>query len=203
MRILHGLPQVPCTYVQTKKGAEQEVRSAIDRGQDAVIMYPGFLLGPWDWKPSSARMILDLRRGAPPARSFWGVFDLRCSRRCAGVLEAVEQSTLGAVVSYYAGENWTYFQLWTEIASRLKRSKPWFAMRPPGRWLIGTVGDLLAKFSADESVINSAALRMGAQYHWYSSQRALDSFGYQSRPASESLDDTIAWLREQGKLDRS
>lgn len=197
-----GLPPIPCTYVQTKKGAEQEVRSAIDRGQDAVIVYPGFLLGPWDWKPSSARMILDLRRGAPPLAPSGGcsICDARDVAR--GVLEAAERAPRGGRF-ILAGENWTYFELWTEIASRLKRSKPWFAMRPPGRWLVGSVGDLLAKFSADEPVINSAALRMGAQYHWYSSQRAFDCFGYQSRPASESLDDTIAWLREHGKLDRS
>ena len=198
----HGLPQVPCTYVQTKKGAEQEVRSAIDRGQDAVIVYPGFLLGPWDWKPSSAQMILELRRGAPPLAPSGGCSICDARDVAQGILQAIEKAPRGGRY-ILAGENWTYFQLWSEIATRLKQSKPWLSMRPPGRWLIGTIGDLLAKFSANEPVFNSAALRMGAQYHWYSSQRARDCFGYQSRPASESLDDTIAWLREHGKLDPS
>lgn len=197
-----GLPQIPCTYVLTKKKAEREGLAAIERGQDVVIVYPGFMLGPWDWKPSSARMIIDLSRGAPPLAPSGGCSVCDARDVASGILQAIEKAPRGGRY-ILAGENWTYFRLWTEIASRLNRSKPWFAMRTPGRWLIGTIGDVIGRFSAQEPVFNSASLRMGSQFHWYSSQRARDGFGYQSRPVSETLDDTIAWLREHGKLDRS
>ena len=32
-------------------------------GLDAVIVNPGFMLGPWDWKPSSGRMLLEVAQG--------------------------------------------------------------------------------------------------------------------------------------------
>jgi dihydroflavonol-4-reductase len=194
-----GNPQIPCTYVVTKKRGEAEAISAIERGQDAVIVYPGYMLGPWDWTPSSGRMILELSRGVPPLAPSGGcsVCDAR------DVADAILRALVGAPRGeryILAGENWTYLRLWSEIATRLDRRKPWFAMRPPGRWVIGTVGDCLGAFSKQEPVFNSAALRMGSQFHWYSSDRARKTLGYESRPATESLEDAIAWLRQQGKL---
>ncbi|MFO0012249.1 MAG: NAD-dependent epimerase/dehydratase family protein [Planctomycetota bacterium] len=194
-----GLPQIPSTYVVTKKAAEREVLSAVDRGQDALVVYPGFMLGPWDWKPSSGRMILELRRGAPPLAPSGGCSVCDARDVAQAILHAMACAPRGGRY-ILAGENWTYFRLWSEIADRLHQRKPWLAMRPPGRWLIGAVGDCVAKFTKDEPVFNSAALRMGAQFHWYSSQRACDGIGYRPRPAAEVLDDAIAWLREYGIL---
>jgi dihydroflavonol-4-reductase len=194
-----GLPQVPSTYVVTKREAEREVLSAIGRGQDVVIVYPGFMLGPWDWKPSSGRMILELRHGAPPVAPSGGCSICDARDVSHAILSAMNQAVRGDRF-ILAGENWTYFQLWSEIASRLGQRKPWFAMRSPGRWVIGTLGDLLGRMMTQEPIFNSAALRMGSQYHWYSSQHAHTSLGYRSRPAAQSLDDTIAWLREYGML---
>ena len=33
------------------------------QGLDAVIVNPGFMLGPWDWKPSSGRILLKVANG--------------------------------------------------------------------------------------------------------------------------------------------
>lgn len=194
-----GYPQIPCTYVVTKKKGEAEAISAIQRGQDAVIVYPGYMLGPWDWTPSSGRMILELSRGVPALAPSGGCSVCDARDVADAILRALISAPRGERY-ILAGENWTYLRLWSEIATRLDRRKPWFAMRPPGRWVIGKVGDCLGAFSKDEPVFNSAALRMGAQFHWYSSDRARASLGYESRPATQSLEDAIAWLRQQGKL---
>ena len=55
---------VECPYVVTKREAERAVLDEVDRGLDAVIINPVFMLGPWDWKPSSGRMLLRWRRAA-------------------------------------------------------------------------------------------------------------------------------------------
>jgi dihydroflavonol-4-reductase len=194
-----GDPQVPCTYVLSKKGAEQQALDAINRGSDVVIVYPGFMLGPWDWKPSSGRMILDLSGGAPPMAPPGGCSVCDARDVAHATLKALTDAPKGGRY-ILAGENWTYFRLWSEIASRFQSRKPWIAMRPPGRWLIGTIGDTITKITGHEPIFNSATLRMGAQYHWYSSQRAALALGYHSRPASQSLDETIDWFRENGML---
>jgi hypothetical protein len=50
--------------VVTKLGeAEAVVQEEISRGLDAVIVNPVYMIGPWDWKPSSGRMLLEVGAG--------------------------------------------------------------------------------------------------------------------------------------------
>src|SRR6476646_10824238 len=62
--------EICCAYVTTKREAEQLVLEEVAQGLDAVIVNPGFMLGPWDWKPSSGKMLLKMAAGwgllAPP-----------------------------------------------------------------------------------------------------------------------------------------
>ena len=46
-------PNVPCPYVLSKQAGERAVRAEMEKGLDAVIVQPGLMFGPWDWKPSS------------------------------------------------------------------------------------------------------------------------------------------------------
>ena len=59
-------PNIPCTYVVSKLAGEQAVRCQIAAGLDAVIVHPGLMFGPWDWKPSSGRMLLQVARSFTP-----------------------------------------------------------------------------------------------------------------------------------------
>jgi dihydroflavonol-4-reductase len=194
-----GDGQIPCTYVVTKRAAEAEARAAIDLGQDVVITYPGFMLGPWDWKPSSGRMILDLSRGAPPLVPPGGCSLCDARDVAAGVLRAAKQAHRGGRY-ILAGENWTYFQLWSEIVSRFAKRKPLMTMRSPGRAVVGALGDLAGRLTGSEPIVNSAAIQMAAQFHWYSSQRAIEALGYTPRPGAQAIDDAIVWFREHGYL---
>ncbi|NDC53838.1 MAG: NAD-dependent epimerase/dehydratase family protein [Planctomycetia bacterium] len=80
-----------CPYVVTKREAERAVLDEIGRGLDAVIVNPVYMIGPWDWKPSSGRMLLEVGAGkglfAPPgANDFVDVRDV-----AEGILAALER----------------------------------------------------------------------------------------------------------------
>ena len=60
-------PNVPCPYVLSKQAAERSVREQIERGLDASIVHPGLMFGPWDWKPSSGRMLIEVVQRFTPA----------------------------------------------------------------------------------------------------------------------------------------
>jgi nucleoside-diphosphate-sugar epimerase len=86
---------IPCPYVVTKRGAEQALLELVAEGLDAVIVNPVYMFGPWDWKPSSGRMILEVARGyallAPPGgNDFADVRDV-----AAGILKAAERGKRG------------------------------------------------------------------------------------------------------------
>ncbi|MFM8890185.1 MAG: NAD-dependent epimerase/dehydratase family protein [Planctomycetia bacterium] len=65
-----------CPYVVTKREAEAVVLEEVERGLDAVIVNPVYMIGPWDWKPSSGRMLLEVGAGrglfAPVTRQSTG-----------------------------------------------------------------------------------------------------------------------------------
>ena len=72
---------IECPYVLTKRMAESAVLAQVERGLDAVIVNPVYMIGPWDWKPSSGRMLLEVGDGkgllAPPgANDFVDVRDV-------------------------------------------------------------------------------------------------------------------------------
>jgi dihydroflavonol-4-reductase len=195
-----GDGQVPCTYVVSKRSAEQEVRQAIQQGIDAVIVYPGFMLGPWDWKPSSGRMIMDLRKGAPPLAPSGGCSICDPRDVADAILQAIAKAPGGSRY-ILAGENWTYFQLWREITKQFGARAPWTFLRRPGQIAAGSIGDLLGKLTGKEPLVNSAAIAMSSQYHWYSSQLAIDQLDYRIRPVDASIADAIDWMRQQKMFD--
>lgn len=194
-----GDGQVPCTYVTSKRLGETFVREQIDEGGDVVIVHPGFMLGPWDWKPSSGEIVLQLQQHFTPLVPMGGV--CLCDPRdvAAGVLSALENGVTGR---HYilGGENWTHFRLWRAISQALGRPAPWCPIGPLGPRALGVIADGFVRCGMQERQVNGAAVRIASQCHFYDSRRAMDELGYRNRSSSESIGDAIAWFRKAGKL---
>jgi dihydroflavonol-4-reductase len=186
--------QVPCSYVNSKRAGVDEVQRGVERGLNAVIVHPGFMLGPWDWKPSSGRMIVEVgRRWRPIAPS--GGCSVCDSRDVAAATIAAMNAEVQSGRQYLlTGENWRYVDLWIEMAKRMGTRVPILAAGPLQRWIGATAGDFLSMVRA-ETDFNSAGVKMSSQYHWYDCSRARSELGYQTRDVQESLDDAVAWIK--------
>lgn len=197
-----GDGQIPSTYVVTKRAGEAAVEREIEAGLHASIVHPGFMLGPWDWKPSSGRMLLEVTRRPAPLVPRGGCSVCDARDVADGVLAALERGSRGR---HYvlAGENWTYFQLWRHFAALSGRRGPVRIMRPRFAFLLGRAADLCGWIARREGDLNSAAIATGQQFHWYHSDRALVELGYRSRPALESIQDAAEWFRQHGYWDRA
>ncbi len=193
-----GDGRIACNYVTSKTASERLAIEAAAAGQNVVIVHPGFMLGPWDWKPSSGRMIQALQGFAPLAPSGGcSVCDPRDVSEA--ILNAIDRGVSGR---HYilAGENMLYLDLWRRICHALGKSGPLTYLRTPGRFLAGAIGDAISKFMHGELDINSAAIAMASQTQWYSSQRAMNELGYRARPADDSIRDAVQWLRQNNML---
>lgn len=189
---------VPCTYVVTKREGECAVLQSIAQGLDAVIVNPGLMFGPWDWKPSSGRMLLEVAKGrarlAPPgANSYCDARDV-----AAGILAALDQGRTGQRY-ILAGENLEYLGVLNSLAEITGARPPWrTAIRPTMR-MIGRFGDLHARLTRRESQVNSAATTMAMLPKNYSSALAERELGYHSRGLRESASDAWTWLKQSGR----
>ncbi len=193
-----GDGRIPCNYVVTKMAAERQAVEAAATGQHVVIVHPGFMLGPWDWKPSSGRMIQALQGFAPLSPS--GGCSVCDPRDVAeAILNAIDRGVSGR---HYilAGENMMYLDLWRRICSALGKKGPITSMRTPARVVASFVGDAVSKCIRGETDINSAAIAMASQTQWYNSRRAIEELGYRPRPADESIRDAVQWLRQHHLL---
>lgn len=189
--------QVPCPYVITKREAEQVVLDEVAAGLNATIVNPAFMLGPWDWKPSSGRMLLHVARGwalaAPLGRNnYCDVRDV-----AAGVLAAAERGTIGRRY-ILGGELLTYFQAWRILAEVTSSRRPIFPAGPLVRVAAGTAGDLWARVTGNEPDVNSAATAISAQRRKFSSARAAAELGYRPRPMREAAEAAWQWFQEHG-----
>lgn len=189
--------KVPCSYVVSKREAEQAIREEVARGTDAVIVNPGFMLGPWDWKPSSGRMLLEVARRFTPLAPTGGMSVCDVRDVATGILAAMQRAATGEQY-ILAGHNMRYRDVWNLFAEVTGGRKPWFPAGPMLRVIGGGFGDLRTKLTGREPDVNSAAVRMSSQYHFYSSQKAIDQLGYSIRPARESVETAWAWFREHG-----
>lgn len=187
---------VPCPYVVTKRQAEEVVLEEVGRGLDAVIVNPGCMFGPWDWKPSSGKMLLAVTRFAPVAPL--GAVSFCDARDVAeGTLAAAERGRCGRRY-ILGGHNLRYWDAWRQMARLAGRRGPLLPMGPLFRAISGPILDLRTWWTGREGDANSAVLRLGRQQHCFSSRRAQEELGYRIRPFAETLQDTWAWFRSHG-----
>lgn len=186
-----------CPYVVTKREAEQAVLEEVERGLDAVIVNPVYMLGPWDWKPSSGRMLLEVAAGkglfAPPGgNDFVDVRDV-----AAGILAALARGRTGRRY-ILGGHGMSYLDAWRVMARVTGRMQPLgFAPKPFVR-LAGWVGDLAAAFRRREGDVNSAATTMSMLDHNFTCRRAIAELGYTFRPLEDTVQDAWDWFVARG-----
>ena len=192
---------VLCPYVVTKRAAERTLTQLVADGLDAVIVNPVYMFGPWDWKPSSGRMILEVARGwallAPPGgNDFADVRDV-----AAGILAAAERGQRGRRY-ILGGEPLSYLEAWRMIADVVGVRGPRRRMLRPGLFIAGRFGDLWAKVRGVEGDINSAAIAMSRLEHHYSYARAAAELEYRPRPARGAIEAAWEWFVDHGYAER-
>lgn len=190
-------PNVACPYVTSKQAAERAVQAEIAAGLDACTVLPALMFGPWDWKPSSGRMLLEVARRFTPLAPAGGVSVCDVRDVAHAILRALVAAPPGRTF-VLAGHNVTYLELWRRIADIAGGSPPWCRSGPLLRIAAGRVGDLWGHLSGHEPDVNSAAIQLSDKYHYFSSARAERELDYRIRPLEQTLRDAWAWLQQNG-----
>ncbi|OHB77162.1 MAG: hypothetical protein A2W31_14760 [Planctomycetes bacterium RBG_16_64_10] len=189
--------RVLCPYVVTKQAAEQEVLRRVDQGLDAVIVNPGCLLGPYDWKPSSGRMLLEVARGrarfAPRGANEF--CDVRAV--AAGVLAAAHVGQTGRRY-LLGGQSMTYLEAWTLFAHITGVRPPMAQVGPVVLTIAGLLGDLRTRLTGREGYINSASVAMARLPKYFTSRRAELELGYQTGSVASAAEAAWDWFRAHG-----
>ena len=188
-------PKPACAYVVSKREGEAVFLDEVRNGLDGVIVNPGFMVGPRDWKPSSGEMLLTIAKQFMPLAPAGGcsVADVRDVAR--GVQLALDRGVAGERY-ILGGKNVTYLELWTEMAKLAGRRPPIGKLPNWVAKIAGGVGDLAGRFTAEEPQLNSAVVAMGQIHHWSSSDKAANQLGYQAGDYLPALKESWEWFQQ-------
>lgn len=184
-------------YSRTKRSAERVVQRAVSDGQDVVIVNPSYMFGPYDARPSSGEMILQVMRGTVPGTTL-GVSNFVDVRDvCRGMIAAWEKGRTGQAY-ILGGYNMTYEAILTLIASVARVPPPRLRLPLVVTRAMAAACDLAERLTGREGYLNSATLRYsGCTAFCFSSEKAMRELGYAVGPLEPSIADAIAWFRER------
>ena len=188
-------------YARSKFEAQQLVLRAAANGLDAVVACPTYILGAYDAKPSSGRLIVACARNwalprLPGGNNFVDVLDV-----AEGMVVAAERGRRGDV--YILGNaNLPYTEVHEMIAAAVGR-RPRLVAVP--RWLAllaGNVGDGLERRRPGKVPISSTIVRLSYLNHYYDPAKAVRELGLSRRPVAGAIERAVAWFRQTGLLPR-
>lgn len=184
-------------YVRTKRAAEERVLAS---GLDVVVVNPGFMFGPYDVRPSSGRMVVDVvKRRVPGVSGGWNNF--ASARRVADGLVAAWRRGRGGERYILGGENRSYAEMFRRIAEMAGVPAP---TRVVPRWLAviaGAVGDVQARVTGREPLISGNAVAWGYSPRFISSSaKAIRELGYDPGSPDDGVRQALEWFRETGRL---
>jgi dihydroflavonol-4-reductase len=175
-------------YYHSKIEAEREARHLADQLRvELVILRPPVLLGPGDHRFRSTNHVSRFLRGRLPflVRGGMHFADVRDAARA---LRRAMTRDPARPVYHLPGTSSSieeFFALTARVAGR----------KPPGMVLPYPLAWWMARFGAPLGLLpDPVVIEMAAHYWGMRSSYAEPDLGYRSRPAQETLDDTVAWL---------
>jgi dihydroflavonol-4-reductase len=188
-------------YNQSKALGEELVLNAVESGLDAVIISPTSVMGPNDFKPSLVgQAIIQLCKGKIPALVPGGYDWVDVRDVVAGAISAMENGRTGQ--SYLLSG---HFKTLTELYGQIALIQETDRRLPLIPFWLAEVGvpflKAWARVCGTRPLYTKESIQILKTAHTnISSKKARIELGYESRPFSDTLRDTIKWFKENGYL---
>lgn len=188
-----GEPFNSLFYVQSKKAAEDYLLS-FRTEMDTIIVNPAFMLGAFDTKPSSGKIIL-MGMGKrvifypPGGKNFVHVEDV-----ANGIINALEKGKCGE--KYILGnENLTFKEFFIKL-NKVAYQKPLMIMVPKVVLIIlGLIGDLL-RILKIKTVLSSINMKILCLKNYYSNTKSASELGVNYQPVEKAIEDAINYFNK-------
>ena len=191
-------------YMQTKHAAQELALETAGAGQvEVVVVNPTYMIGPFDVKPSSGRMILQVARGRVPGYPSGGNNFVDVRDVAAGTMAAMERGRSGEL--YILGnENLSYREAFTRIARVLDAPPPRFRIPRTLALAAGGLGTAYGRLfgwaGARPEQVNLATARMGFVEHYFDGSKAVRELGMPRTPFETAVRDAHRWFADNGYL---
>lgn len=182
-------------YCDTKTAAEACVLEAVKNGLDVVIVNPTFMIGAWDVKGSSSRMVHEIMKGnirfvSKGGNCFVDVLDV-----CKGTKLAAEKGIAGERY-ILGGHNISYVEFFKIIAKVCGVSNKFH--RVPN-CLVKAVAFCIEKvslFLKSKPLLSYNDAVFSTLPHYFSSDKAIKQLGYTISPIQPAIERARDWFKD-------
>ena len=187
-------------YMESKLAAVQLVKKAVEeRGLDAVILAPTFMLGELDHRPSSGELIarfaeMGLRFVSPGGRNFVYVGDV-----AKAIVSAIQLGQKGECY-LLGGENLTYKQFFTAVAKATQTAPPVGTLPKVVIRGSGLLGSGYERISGRRAPLNRVLARLACTGSYYSADRARTELNMPRTPIPAAIEASVSSLRQFGHM---
>jgi dihydroflavonol-4-reductase len=191
----------PCLlYDRTKALGQKEVMAGVDRGLDAVIVSPGGVMGPHDYKPSHiGEMLLSLHDRRIPALVPGGFTWVDVRDAVQGAIAAEERGRTGE--AYLLGGEWVSILDLSRWVAELTGARTPQTVLP--MWLARVGAPFVtgyARLRGRRPLFTAESLSVIAGNTRMNCDKAKRELNFLPRPVRETVEDTLLWFSEAGML---
>lgn len=187
-------------YMESKYEAMQLVLQAVrERGLDALVVAPTFLLGEYDWRPSSGTLIQQFlaRRfpAVPPGgRNFAYAGDV-----ATAMVAALDRGKTGEIY-LLGGQNLSYAEFFTHVAESVGLTPPRWVLPTSLVMAAGHSGTVYGSLSGRRNGLNTTVARLSLLETFYSSDKARRELGLRQTPLETAIAGSLRSLREYNHM---
>ena len=184
-------------YSDTKREGEKRVLEYNNKGLEVVVVYPGSMIGPFDFTLQYGRLFFELRDGKVPGCPAGGASFCHVTEVAKAEIAAALKGVPGE--GYIcAGDNLTYKALFDLIAARFNKKAPGMIMK---KWMLVTYGyimQFISNFTGSAPEIDPGNARYMSLNAWYDSSKAVANLDYKFVSVQKMIDDAYDWYKDNG-----
>ncbi len=187
-------------YGDTKFEAEVRLRQFLHSDLEVVFIYPGFMMGPYDYTLQIGRVFFDLAKNEFPAfppggGSFCHVTEVAKAHINAAIKG---KNGEGYLCAGMPNTNMSYTEMFSKMAEAVNAKPP--KITAP-RWLFVAYGyfcELVSNFTNKAPEMNPGQARYLSCPQYALSSKAIHELDYHVPSVNDCINDALQWYREQG-----
>jgi len=180
-------------YAVSKREGENIVKGAISQGLNGVIVNPAVIFGKYDFNQNSwFRQIVS---GKVPAVPVGGINVVDVADVVEGHILALKRGRIGERY-ILSGTNIQFNALIKLITKEAGVKYPKITLTPNKAKLAALFGTMVSKWTHKPFVITNEQAQLIGRNLYYSSDKAKRELGYLPTPLSNSIKETVDWLKQ-------
>jgi dihydroflavonol-4-reductase len=184
-------------YINSKVMAQQYVLQEVKTNKlNAVVVNPTFVIGPFDSKPSSGKIILiALKHGIQWCPSGGKNF-VHAQDVARGIARALAEGKPGECY-LLAGENFTYQEFFKMLNKIVGRKRTLIKIPKGIIHVAGAIADAWGKFTHQKFAFNKSNAHLLCLDNYYTGEKARRELQITFTPVEQAIIDCLSWFKKE------